>query len=183
MSQVKCLIFAGLCVALGVVLPIALHSVANAGSIFLPMHIPVLLCGLICGWPYGLACGVLAPILSHLITGMPPAAILPGMLFELAVYGLVSGLMMKYIRTGKNLWDIILSLVVAMLLGRVTYGIMNALLFKAGEYSLSVWLSAAFVTGLPGVAIQVVLIPALILALEKAKILPKRYPGAAVSAK
>ena len=95
MSQVKRLIFAGLCVALGVVLPIALHSVANAGSIFLPMHIPVLLCGLICGWPYGLACGVLAPILSHLITGMPPAAILPGMLFELAVYGLVSGLMMK----------------------------------------------------------------------------------------
>ena len=59
MTQTKRLVLAALCVALGVVLPVAFHSVANAGSIFLPMHIPVLLCGIICGWPYGLACGVL----------------------------------------------------------------------------------------------------------------------------
>jgi niacin transporter len=181
MSQVKRIVFAGLCVALGVVLPIAFHSVANAGSIFLPMHIPVLLCGLICGWPYGLACGVLAPTLSHLITGMPPAAVLPGMLFELAAYGLISGLMIKHIRTGKSLWDVVLSLVAAMLCGRAIYGILNSLIFMAGKYSLSVWLTAAFVTGLPGIAIQIVLIPALILALEKAKILPKRYSTAAAA--
>lgn len=179
MSQVKRLVFAGLCAALGVVLPIAFHSVQNAGAIFLPMHIPVLLCGLICGWPYGLACGVLAPLLSHLLTGMPPAAILPGMLIELAVYGLVSGLMMKRIRIGKYLWDIILSLIIAMILGRVTYGVLNSFIFMAGKYSLSIWLSAAFVTGLPGIAIQIVLIPALVLALEKAKIVPARYPKAA----
>lgn len=179
MSQIKKLVFAALCLALGVVLPIAFHSIANAGSILLPMHLPVLLCGLICGWPFGLACGVLTPVLSYLLTGMPPSAVLPGMLLELAVYGLVSGLLMKYIRTGKNLWDIVLSLVVAMLLGRVTYGVLNSLIFKAGEYSLSVWLTTAFVTGLPGIAAQIVLIPALMVALEKAKILPKRYPQTA----
>lgn len=175
MSNIKKLVFAALCVALGVVLPLAFHSIANAGSIFLPMHIPVLLCGLICGWPYGLACGVLASVASSLITGMPPAAYLPSMAIELAVYGLVSGLMMKYVRTGKTLWDIVISLVAAMLAGRFTYGTLNALFFRAGDYSLAVWLTSAFVTGLPGIAIQVVLIPALVLALEKAKILPRRY--------
>ena len=67
MTNTKRLILAGLCVALGIVLPVAFHSVANAGSIFLPMHIPVLLCGLICGWPYGLACGVIRPLLSSVM--------------------------------------------------------------------------------------------------------------------
>ncbi|MEG1275596.1 MAG: ECF transporter S component, partial [Ruthenibacterium sp.] len=91
-NRTKKLVLAALCVALGMILPMAFHAVPNAGGIFLPMHIPVLLCGLVCGWQYGLACGVLAPLLSSLITGMPPAAFLPGMLCELAVYGLVSGL-------------------------------------------------------------------------------------------
>lgn len=81
-SSTRRLVMAALCVALGVVLPMAFHSVPRGGSIFLPMHIPVLLCGLACGWPYGLACGVLAPLCSSLITGMPPAAYLPSMLCE-----------------------------------------------------------------------------------------------------
>ena len=127
MTNTKRLILAGLCVALGIVLPVAFHSVANAGSIFLPMHIPVLLCGLICGWPYGLACGVLAPLLSSLITGMPPMAFLPSMLCELAVYGFVSGLLMRYVKTGKLLADLYISLVGAMLLGRLVLGLLSEL--------------------------------------------------------
>ncbi len=71
MSKIKKLILTGLCVAIGVVLPVALHSVPNGGSIFLPMHIPVILCGLICGPLFGLACGILTPLLSSLLTGMP----------------------------------------------------------------------------------------------------------------
>ena len=86
-NQVKKLVMAAMCVALGIVLPMAFHTIQNAGSIFLPMHIPVLICGLLCGWQYGLICGILAPVLSSLFTGMPPAAILPAMLCELAVYG------------------------------------------------------------------------------------------------
>ena len=92
-TNARQLVMAALCAALGVVLPVALHSIPNAGSILLPMHIPVLLCGLVCGPVYGLGCGVLTPLLSSLITGMPPAAVLPSMLCELAAYGLAAGLL------------------------------------------------------------------------------------------
>lgn len=171
MTQTKRLIFAGLCVALGVVLPVAFHSVANAGSIFLPMHIPVLLCGLVCGWPFGLACGVLAPLLSSLFTGMPPAAMLPSMLCELAVYGFLSGLLLQKIKTGKLIVDLYLSLIAAMLAGRLVYGLLNALIFRAGSYSLPIWLTASFVTALPGIVIQLAVLPALVLALQKTKLI------------
>ncbi len=171
MTNTKRLILAGLCVALGIVLPVAFHSVANAGSIFLPMHIPVLLCGLICGWPYGLACGVLAPLLSSLITGMPPMAFLPSMLCELAVYGFVSGLLMRYVKTGNLLADLYISLVGAMLLGRLVLGLLNAVLFRAGEYSVALWTTSAFVTALPGIVIQLAVIPVLVFALKKSKLI------------
>lgn len=171
MTKTKRLILAGLCVALGVVLPIAFHSVANAGSIFLPMHIPVFLCGLVCGWPFGLACGVLAPLLSSIFTGMPPMAYLPSMLCELAVYGLASGLLMRYIKTGKLLADLYLSLAGAMLAGRIVFGLLNALIFRAGSYSLPIWMTAAFVTALPGIVIQLAVLPALVLSLIKSKLI------------
>ena len=96
----KNLAFCALCIALCVVLPMAFHAIANAGMIFLPMHIPVLLCGLACGWPYGLICGVLGPLLSGVLTGMPGPAVLPGMMVECGVYGLVCGLMMLRVHTG-----------------------------------------------------------------------------------
>ncbi|MEG0751769.1 MAG: ECF transporter S component [Oscillospiraceae bacterium] len=170
MCNTKRLVFAGLCVALGVALPIAFHSIPNAGSIFLPMHIPVLLCGLICGPIYGLACGILAPLLSSLLTGMPPMAILPGMLCELAVYGLVTGLLIKYVHTGIKPANLYVALVGAMLAGRLTYGVLNALIFKAGAYSMQLWLGAAFVTSIPGIIAQLVFIPLIVLALERAKL-------------
>jgi thiamine transporter ThiT len=91
-GKTRRLVYAATCVALGVTLPLAFHGVPNAGSVFLPMHIPVLLCGLLCGWAYGLACGFLTPLLSFLFTGMPPAAFLPSLLCEMAVYGLAAGL-------------------------------------------------------------------------------------------
>lgn len=165
------LVMTALCTALGVVLPQALHAVPNAGNVLLPMHIPVLLCGLCCSWSYGLGCGILTPLMSHLISGMPPAAVLPAMICELAAYGLISGLTAKYIRTGKRTIDIYIQLISAMLIGRVVYGIANALIFRAGAYSMEVFLTAAFVTALPGIVIQLVLLPALILILEKANVL------------
>lgn len=171
MSNTKKLVFAGLCVALGVALPIAFHSIPNAGSILLPMHIPVLLCGLICGPVYGLACGALAPLLSSLFTGMPPAAILPGMLCELAVYGLVSGLLIKKVKSGSRITNIYISLVGAMIAGRIVAGVLNALIFRAGAYSLEMWLTASFVTAIPGIIAQVIIIPLIIFALERAKLI------------
>lgn len=170
-SATKKLVTAALCVALGVVLPQAFHMVPNAGSVLLPMHIPVLLCGLACGWPYGLACGILAPLLSSLLTGMPPAAYLPAMLCELAAYGLVSGLMARWVRLPNRTASVYVQLITAMLLGRVVYGLMNALVFRAGAYSFQLFFTAAFVTALPGIAIQLVILPPILLLLEKARVL------------
>jgi len=171
MFKTKKLVITALLIALGIVLPVALHSIPNAGSIFLPMHIPVLLCGLMLGWQYGLACGVLTPVLSSLITGMPPFAYLPSMVFELAAYGLVAGLLIKYVRTKSKIANTYIALIGAMLAGRVLFGLLNALIFRFGAYSLSIWLAGAFVTALPGILIQLIIIPVLILAIEKAKLI------------
>ena len=81
MKNTKKMVITALCMAIGIILPITLHAIPNAGSILLPMHIPVLLCGLICGPVYGVICGVMTPFLSSLLTGMPPAAYLPSMIF------------------------------------------------------------------------------------------------------
>lgn len=172
-NQTKRLVAAAMCIALGIVLPVAFHTVPNAGSVLLPMHIPVLLCGLICGWPYGLACGILTPSLSALLTGMPPAAYLPSMICELAAYGLASGVLRNVIHTGRHVLDLYLQLIGAMLAGRVVYGVLNALIFSAGSYSFQIFLSGAFVTALPGIVIQLALVPGLILALERANLIEK----------
>ncbi|MEG0934043.1 MAG: ECF transporter S component [Clostridia bacterium] len=170
MFKTKKIVLTAVCVALGVVLPMAFHAIPNAGSVFLPMHIPVLLCGLVCGWPFGLACGLLAPLLSSLLTGMPPMAYLPSMLCELAAYGLIAGILSQALHFKNRALNLYVPLVSAMLIGRVVYGLINALIFRAGQYGLQLWLTASFVTALPGILIQLILIPLLILALRRAKV-------------
>lgn len=174
MSRIKKLVLTAVCAALCVVVPMAFHAIPNAGSIFLPMHIPVLLCGMLCSWPLGLICGLIGPLLSSLITAMPAAPVLPGMMVECAAYGCVSGLLLRYIRTGRLYADLYLSLVPAMLLGRVISGIAKALIFTPG-ISLSAWAIASFVTGLPGIAVQLALLPVLVAGLQRAKLIPRRY--------
>ena len=180
MKPAKRLVLAAACIALCVVVPMAFHAVPNGGTIFLPMHIPVLLCGMLCGWPFGFIAGLLGPLLSSLTTGMPPAAMLPGMMVECAVYGAISGLVLKYVHTGKLYADLYISLIPAMLAGRVISGIAKALIF-APDTTLAGWATVSFVTGLPGIAIQLILIPAILFALEKARLVPKRYPKVEVT--
>lgn len=163
------------CIALCVVLPMVFHAIPNAGNIWLPIHIPVLLCGLICGPKFGLFCGIAGPIISSLLTQMPPVAYLPAMLFELAIYGLFSGLFIRLIRTGKQLTDMLISLVLAMISGRIVYGVANALIFRAGKYSLQTWLTSAFVTAAPGIILELFLIPSVIISLQKSSLIPERY--------
>ncbi len=172
-ASVKRLVYTALCVALCVVLPMAFHTVQNAGSIFLPMHIPVLLCGLVCGWPYGLVCGAMGPFLSSLLTGMPPAAMMPGMMVELATYGCVSGAIMKLVHTKHLTLDLYISMVTAMVLGRVLSGLAKSLIFAPGTPAFA-WVTTSLVAGLPGIMIQLLLIPLLITTLTKAKLLPRR---------
>lgn len=175
MSTVKKSIITAVCIALCVVLPQAFHAIPNAGSIYCPMHIPVLLCGLICGWPYGLLCGLAGPALSSLFTGMPPVAILPAMMIECAVYGCIAGLMMKLVHTKNTYADLYISLIAAMLAGRVIAGIAKALIFARGSYAVGAWATGYFVTSLPGIIIQLALLPTIVFALMKANLIPARY--------
>lgn len=178
MTTVKKAILTAVCIALCVVLPQAFHAIPNAGAIYSPMHLPVLLCGLICGWQYGLLCGLAGPLFSSLFTGMPPAAVLPPMMVECAVFGLAAGLMMKLVHTGKVYADLYISLVTAMLAGRVLAGIAKALIFMPGKFGMAMWVSSYFVTALPGIIIQLVVLPTLVFALMKARLIPARYPDA-----
>ncbi|MBP3684498.1 MAG: ECF transporter S component [Oscillospiraceae bacterium] len=180
-SSIRNMTMAAVCVALCVVLPIAFHSIPDAGSVFLPMHIPVLICGMICGWPYGLLCGLMGPLVSSALTGMPPIAFLPAMMVECGTYGLVSGLMLKYVHTRSTYADLYIALVVAMIAGRVVSGIAKALIFTPG-LALSAWVTASFVTALPGIIIQLVFLPSVVCTLMKAKVIPQRYAKGQITA-
>lgn len=171
LTPVKKLVFTAVCAALCLVLPMAFHSVPNAGTIFLPMHIPVLLCGLICGWPYGGVCGIVGPLLSSLVTGMPPAAMLPSMMVECCAYGFVTGMLIRHVHTRHAVADLYISLVSAMVVGRVV----AAWIFTPG-ISPFAWVTTSLVTGIPGIVIQLILMPMVVLALTKAKLIPNRYP-------
>ena len=171
MSSIKKMVIAALFIALGITLPLAFHSIPNAGRVFLPMHIPILLCGILCGFPYGLIVGIITPLLSSLLTGMPPAAFLPSMICELAAYGTVSSLLMRYVRVKQTYAKTYIALIGAMIFGRLFYGILNALIFSVGSYSMQIWLAAAFVTALPGVIIQIIIIPTIVVVLQKAKLI------------
>ncbi len=175
MSSVKRGCIAAVCVALCCVLPQAFHTV-GLGSTLSPMHIPVLLCGLVCGGMYGLLCGILGPLLSSVLTGMPPAAALVGMLPELAVYGLVAGLLLNRIRTGKLYADLYIALGVAMFLGRVAGGIAKALFFTGeGGYTLTLWVSSYLIGAIPSIVCHLIVIPILVVMLMKARLIPNRY--------
>lgn len=173
LSSVKKLVITAICAAFCVALPLAFHWIPNAGTVLLPMHIPVLLCGLICGWPYGMVCGLIGPLLSS-FTGMPPLAILPSMMVECATYGLVTGLMMRFVRTGKYAADLYISMITAMILGRTVAGLAKALIFSPGAAPFA-WVTTSLVMGIPGIIIQLIVMPVLVVALTKAKLIPCRY--------
>ena len=174
LTYAKKIVFTAVCAALCVVLPMAFHTIQNAGTIFLPMHIPVLLCGLMCGWPFGFICGLMGPLLSSLLTGMPPAAMLPSMMVECAAYGCVTGAMMCLVHTRKPVADLYISMVTAMVAGRVLAGFAKSLILSPGTAPFA-WVTTSLVAGIPGIIIQLILIPLVVMSLTRAKILPQRY--------
>ena len=185
-QKTKDLVSAALCVALGLIVPQVFHlipfvgAVPNLGGVFLPMHIPVLLCGFLCGWKYGAACGAIVPLLSSVVTGMPvlwPQGV--SMIFELAAYGLVTGLL--YRTLGKGLYP---SLIAAMIAGRLVSGVAKALFFgMAGKpFGMAAFLSGAFTTAIPGIILQLVFIPAVMVALDRTGLVRFHRSGEAVPA-
>jgi len=158
-------------IALGVVLPMALHSIPKAGTIFLPMHIPVLFCGFVCGPIFGVLCGISAVTISAFTTGMPPMSVYPGMLVELILYGFFTGFFLRLFKFKNKYINVYISLILSMLIGRAGSGLVNGLILHTANYSFIIWVTASFVTALPGIIIQLSLIPILYLSLENAHLI------------
>ncbi len=172
--KLKKLVLSAMFLALGLVLPFLTGQIPEIGKTLLPMHIPVLLCGMICGWQYGLTVGGVTPILRSLIFSQPilyPTAV--AMAFELATYGIVAALLYRAFK--KNLpLSLYGSLIGAMLAGRIVLGIANTILFaiNGNTYTFALFLAGAFTNALPGIAVQLILIPATMLALWQTKLAP-----------
>lgn len=170
--EIKRLVLAALFLALAFVLPNLTGNIPQFGSMLLPMHLPILLCGFICGAPWGAVVGCIAPVLRSLLMSAPPMAMAIPMAFELAVYGAMTGFL--YRRLAKNLTGIYLSLVGAMVAGRVAWGIVKALMTLTGNstFTFAAFISGALTTAIPGILLQLVLVPAIICALQKSGFLP-----------
>lgn len=168
------LVLSALCLTLGYVLPFFTGQIQAIGQMLLPMHLPVMLCGLICGWKYGLSVGALLPITRSLIFGMPllyPNAV--AMSFELATYGLVIGLLYTLFQK-KHIGVVYISLVSAMVAGRLVWGVAQIVLFAlAGNvFTWQVFVAGAISNAIPGMILQLILIPTLMFFFEKAHLLP-----------
>ena len=167
--QVRKLTYSALFLAIAMVLPLLTAQIPEIGKSLCPMHIPVLLCGFLCGWPWGLAVGFIAPLLRSVIFGMPvmfPGAV--AMAFELAVYGCVSGLLYKLLpKTKVNLY---VTLIVAMIAGRVVWGIVRLILagLSGNGFTWAMFISGAVTTAIPGIILHIILIPILVMVLERA---------------
>ena len=156
--------------ALAFVMPFLTGQVPQIGSMLCPMHIPVILCGYICGAPWGLAVGFIAPLLRSVTLGMPP--LFPtafSMAFELAVYGVMSGIL--YRKLPKTKLNIYLSLIISMIAGRLVWGIVQLCCagFDLSKFSFAAFWAGAVVNAVPGIIIQLVLIPVLVIFLDKLK--------------
>ena len=167
--QIRKLTYAALFLALAMVLPFITGQIPEIGKSLCPMHIPALLCGFLCGWPWGLAVGFIAPLLRSVVFGMP--AMFPGavaMAFELAVYGGLAGLLYRLLPRKKR--SVYVALVAAMLAGRVVWGAVRLILagLSGTGFTWAMFLAGAVTTAVPGIILQLVLIPVLVLVLERA---------------
>ena len=171
-ARVLRLTYSALYLAIALVLPFLTGQIPQIGSMLCPMHIPALLCGFVCGWPWGLAVGFIAPLLRSALFGMPtmfPAAV--AMAFELAAYGAVAGLLYRVLP--KKTGCIYVALIAAMVAGRLVWGAARYLLagLAHSAFTPTLFLAGAVTTALPGILLHIVLIPVLVMAMRKARLI------------
>jgi len=163
------LIYSAIFIAIAYILPFFTGQIPQIGAMLCPMHIPVLICGFICGWPYGLAVGLISPLLRSAILGMPP--MFPTalcMAFELAAYGVISGILHRAFPKKKGY--IYCSLILSMLIGRIIWGVAMAICMgiSGGAFTLAAFIAGAVTNAIPGIILQIVIIPPLVMVLDKA---------------
>jgi len=173
MNQTKKLTISAMLFALGLVLPFLTGQIPQIGNMLLPMHIPVFLCGLICGGRYGAMIGILVPIVRSFLFGMPPMyPTAAAMAFELATYGAVAGFI--YFHAGyfcmKSLFR---AMLIAMVAGRVVWAAVMLILMgvSGGVFTLEMFMAGAFLNAIPGIVVQLILIPGIMVALGKTKLI------------
>lgn len=174
MNSTKKLVLAGLFLALGLTLPFLTGQIPDIGKMLLPMHLPILIAGFVLGAPWGLAIGIIVPVLRSLLFNMPPMfPTAVAMSFELAAYGFFAGLFYKLLPK-KNIF-IYASLVLAMLLGRAMWGTVSWLLYglelTSSAFTWQAFAAGAFINAVPGIILQIVLIPVIIIGLQRAKLM------------
>lgn len=166
------LVLAAAFLALGLVMPFFTMQIPQFGKMLLPMHLPVLICGFVCGWQYGLVVGLVVPLLRSVTFGTPvlfPMAV--GMAFELAAYGALTGLL--YHKMPKTNWMVYADLILAMIGGRIVWGVVSMVLYRvAGNgFTWQMFVAGGFVNAVPGIVLQLIVVPVLVIALKNAKVL------------
>lgn len=170
-KKLKNTVISGLLLSIGMVLPMLTSQIKEIGDTLLPMHIPVMLCGLICGWKFGLCVGLILPLFRSLIFSMPP--MYPNsvwMALELGTYGLVIGILYSRVKK-RNTVNLYLCLITAMVSGRIVWGIAKTLLLGLNEktFTVQAFIVGGFVDALPGIILQLVLIPLIMSIIVKAE--------------
>ena len=172
-STTRSLVLAALFLVLAFVLPMITGHVPQVGNMLCPMHFPILLCGFVLGGPWGLAVGFIAPLVRSVLFGMPPMfPIAIAMAFELAAYGLAAGVLRRFVRKVMHFVPMMFAaLVSAMVAGRLVWGAVRFVLagLTGSSFPFSAFLSGALLTAVPGIVAQLVLIPLILIALQKAK--------------
>ena len=176
--RIRKLVYTALYLAIAMVLPFLTGQIPQIGAMLSPMHIPVLLCGFMCGWPWGLAVGFIAPLLRSVLFGMPalfPAAV--AMAFELAVYGGMSGLLYRLLP--RKPWAVYAALIIAMIAGRVVWGAIRLVLagLSGTSFTWALFIAGALTNAVPGIILHLVLIPVLVIAMERAGLSLNRHGG------
>lgn len=169
-KDIKKLTLSAMFLALAFVLPFFTGQIEQIGSMLCPMHIPVILCGFFCGGPWGLVVGFIAPILRSVVLGMPP--MFPKavcMAFELATYGFVAGIL--YNKLPKKKINVYITLIIAMVIGRLVWGVVMfaCMGLDATKFSFEAFVSGAITTAIPGIILQLVLIPILVITLDRSR--------------
>ncbi len=168
--KLKKLVFSALFLSLGMVLPFLTMQIKEIGDSLLPMHLPVLLCGVLCGHGYGAAIGLLLPFLRSVCFGMPP--LYPNAIWmaaELLTYGLAIGLMYK--KLPKNTLCLYLSLILSQISGRIVWGLTKTLLLGFGgkTFTIALFISGGFIDAIPGIILQLILIPPIVIIIKRTK--------------
>ena len=174
-NEIKKMTLSAMFLALAFVMPFLTGQIPEVGAMLCPLHIPVILCGFICGWPWGLVVGFVAPLFRSFILGMPP--LFPTavcMAFELATYGAVAGWMHERLPCKKS--SVYCSLLTAMIVGRIVWGVAMyiCLGIGGGSFTFAAFVAGAFTNAIPGIIVQIVLIPILVMVLDNPNVINLR---------